>query len=138
MSTPATPCNLRPQLTTKNSFYRSLQALAQKKVDILIGTQMITKGLDFPDITLVGIINIDNAMNFPDFRSNERAFRTIVQVAGRAGRGEKPGTVTTYKKPGIFWPKSPLRERSPKVNHPLNVAFVFFYKNTSECSEQWP
>ncbi|MDE6432362.1 MAG: primosomal protein N', partial [Opitutales bacterium] len=56
-------------------------------------TQMIAKGLDFPNVSLVGIIDIDGIINFPDFRSSERAFQLMLQVAGRAGRGDKPGLV---------------------------------------------
>ena len=61
--------------------------------DILLGTQMISKGLDFPLVTLVGIINADTTLNIPDFRSGERTFSLLSQVAGRAGRGEKKGEV---------------------------------------------
>jgi primosomal protein N' (replication factor Y) len=78
---------------TKENFRRTLDAFGAGKIDILIGTQMIAKGLDFPNVSLVGIVNGDGAVNFPDFRANEHVFQSIVQVSGRAGRGTKPGVV---------------------------------------------
>lgn len=70
-----------------------LDRVARKEVDILLGTQMIAKGLDFPNVTCVGVIDADVGMSLPDFRSGERAFQLMAQVAGRAGRGPKGGTV---------------------------------------------
>jgi primosomal protein N' (replication factor Y) len=77
----------------KGTQEKILQALEQRKIDILIGTQMITKGHDFPFITLVGVISADTALNMPDFRAAERTFQLITQVAGRGGRGDSPGKV---------------------------------------------
>jgi len=70
-----------------------IKAFKNKKYNILIGTQMVSKGLDFPDCTLVGIINADTTLNIPDFRSSERTFSLLSQAAGRAGRSTKKGKV---------------------------------------------
>ena len=70
-----------------------LSAFRDGELDVLIGTQMVAKGLDFPNVTVVGVINADVALSLPDFRANERAFQLITQVAGRAGRGPKGGQV---------------------------------------------
>lgn len=77
----------------KGAHERILTEFKQGKKDILIGTQMISKGLDFPNVTLVGIISIDSTLNLPDFRASERTFQLITQVAGRAGRGLQEGRV---------------------------------------------
>ncbi len=78
---------------TKWSHFRILERMRQREVDILLGTQMIAKGLDFPEVTLVGVINADVGLNLPDFRASERTFQLLSQVAGRAGRGAEPGEV---------------------------------------------
>jgi primosomal protein N' (replication factor Y) len=72
---------------------RVLGAFRKKHIDVLIGTQMIAKGLDFPDVTLVGVVSADTGLFVPDYRAAERTFQLLHQVAGRAGRGEKAGTV---------------------------------------------
>ena len=79
--------------TTKWAHHRILERVARKEVDILVGTQMIAKGLDFPDVTLVGVVDADTALHLPDFRAAERTFQLIAQVAGRAGRGPAGGRV---------------------------------------------
>lgn len=77
----------------KNSYNEIIEAFENREIDILVGTQMITKGLDFDNVGLVGILQADSLLNMPDFRSFERAFQVITQVAGRAGRAQKQGLV---------------------------------------------
>ncbi|HMR74231.1 MAG TPA: primosomal protein N' [Polyangiaceae bacterium] len=72
---------------------RILNQMRAKELDVLVGTQMVTKGHDLPEVTLVGVLNADSALSLPDFRAAERTFQLLVQVAGRAGRGDRPGTV---------------------------------------------
>ncbi len=80
-------------LTRKNTHIEILNRFQKHETDILIGTQMIAKGLDNPNVTLVGVISADSTFNLPDFRSAERGFQLLTQVAGRAGRGEYTGRV---------------------------------------------
>ena len=77
----------------KGAHDRLLGAFRRGEADVLLGTQMVAKGLDFPSVTLVGVISADTALNLPDFRSSERTFQLLSQVAGRSGRGERPGEV---------------------------------------------
>ncbi|MCZ0717200.1 primosomal protein N' [Aerococcus kribbianus] len=77
----------------KGSHQKILDQVANQEADILLGTQMIAKGLDFPNITLVGVINADTSLYLPDFRASERTFQLLTQVAGRAGRGDLTGQV---------------------------------------------
>src|SRR5213596_23058 len=80
-------------MTRKEAYREALRNFRIGKIDILVGTQMIAKGLHFPNVTLVGIINADLALHLPDFRAGERTFQLLTQVAGRAGRGETSGEV---------------------------------------------
>jgi primosomal protein N' (replication factor Y) len=87
----------------KHALRDTLNAFKSHKIDVLIGTQMIAKGLHFPNVTLVGILNADLSLHVPDFRAGERTFQLITQVAGRAGRGELEGEVIVQ----TFTPHSP-------------------------------
>jgi primosomal protein N' (replication factor Y) len=77
----------------REDYERTLDAFGKGEIDVLVGTQMIAKGLDFPRVTLVGIVNADGALHLPDFRAAERTFQLISQVAGRAGRGDLAGRI---------------------------------------------
>ncbi len=79
--------------TRKDAHQKILDAFKSRQIDILVGTQMIAKGLDFPNVTLVGVISADTALNLPDFRAGERSFNLLTQVAGRSGRGKAGGEV---------------------------------------------
>ncbi len=83
----------RDTTTRKGSILTLLRGIKNRTIDILVGTQMVAKGHDFPNITLVGIICADLSLSFPDFRAGERTFQLLAQVAGRAGRGDVPGRV---------------------------------------------
>lgn len=93
--------------TRKGAHDEILQEFAQGKADILIGTQMVAKGLDIPNVTLVGVVTADAAFNMPDYRSTERGFQLLTQVSGRTGRGDKAGEVVwqTYntEMPVLSW-----------------------------------
>jgi primosomal protein N' (replication factor Y) len=77
----------------KYGYHRIISAFQAQEIDILVGTQMLSKGLDFSNVSLVGVMNADTMLNFPDFRAHERSFQMLVQVSGRAGRKEKRGKV---------------------------------------------
>jgi primosomal protein N' (replication factor Y) len=77
----------------KGASEKILKALEGRDIDILVGTQMIAKGHDYPNVTLVGVISADTSLNIPDFRSAERTFQLLTQVSGRGGRGASPGRV---------------------------------------------
>jgi primosomal protein N' (replication factor Y) len=86
-------CRIDSDSMASKDYYRLLNDFGEGRIDILAGTQMLAKGLHFPNVTLVGIISADTCLYLPDFRANERTFQLISQVAGRAGRSEKKGTV---------------------------------------------
>lgn len=89
-------------MARKNRFRELLGEFRTGRIDVLVGTQMIGKGLDFPNVTLVGLVDADLSMHVPDFRANERTFQLLVQVAGRAGRGDRAGEVVVQ----TFTPQS--------------------------------
>ncbi len=105
-------------MTRRGSYEEVLGKFRARQIDILIGTQMIAKGLDFPNVTLVGIINADIGLHSPDFRAGERTFQLLTQVAGRAGRGETEGEV-------IIQTFSPA---SPSIQHARHHDYAGFYE----------
>ncbi len=112
---------------SKKSYDKLISDFEQHKVDILIGTQMVTKGLDFDDVSLVGILNADNMLNFPDFRAHERAYQLMAQVSGRAGRKNKRGLV-------ILQTSSPGHSIIGQV---IRNDYVAMYKNEIEERRQF-
>jgi len=110
----------------KDDYRRVLGEFRHGKIDILIGTQMIAKGLHFPNVTLVGIIYADMALHQPDFRAGERTFQLLTQVAGRAGRGEIEGEVFVQ----TFTPFHPA------IQYARRHDFVGFYEQEMEFREQ--
>lgn len=132
---------LRMDLDTtrrKGSHEAILSAFSRGEYNVLVGTQMIAKGLDFPSVTLVGVISADISLNLPDFRSSERTFQLLVQVAGRSGRGNTPGKVVIqtycpshyavlyagrYDYEGFYAKELALRQElgSPPFSHLISV-----------------
>jgi primosomal protein N' (replication factor Y) len=113
-------------MSRKNAYRQTLQAFRTGKIDILIGTQMIAKGLDFPNVTLVGIINADVGLHMPDFRAGERTFQLLTQVAGRAGRGDTEGEVYVQS-------STPF---SPAIQFARHHNFEGFWEQESEFRER--
>lgn len=103
---------------TKDSYEEILNGFANREADILLGTQMIVKGHDFPDVTLVGILAADLSLHVNDYRAGERTFQLLTQAAGRAGRGKRPGEVViqTYD-PGHY-----------SIVHAANQDYQGFYE----------
>jgi primosomal protein N' (replication factor Y) len=88
---------------SKNAYEEIIDDFSHRRIDVLIGTQMVTKGLDFDHVSLVGILDADMLLNRPDFRAYERAFQLMSQVAGRAGRKEKQGKVVIQSAQAEHW-----------------------------------
>ncbi|MFH1609852.1 MAG: primosomal protein N' [Candidatus Bipolaricaulota bacterium] len=95
-----------------------LSALAQGEVHILVGSQMVGKGLDFPGITLVGVVNADQLLSIPDFRAGERTYQLIASAAGRAGRGARPGEVIVQSDHADYY----------AIRHALSEDYIRFYQ----------
>ncbi len=114
-------------LSKKNEHIEILQKFQNGEIDILIGTQMIAKGLDNPNVTLVGVINADLSFNLPDYRSSERGFSLLTQVAGRSGRGKNKGKVIfqTYNEGNLLLQKAKEQD------------YLSFFEKELELREQY-
>ena len=113
--------------TTRGKFgyQKIIGAFEAREIDILVGTQMLSKGLDFDNVSLVGILNADTMLNFPDFRAYERAYQMMVQVSGRAGRAQKQGKVAIQ----TFNPKHSILQQVMETN------YVSMFKE--QLQERW-
>lgn len=135
----------------KNSHERIAKSFLTHQADILIGTQMIAKGLDFPQVTLVGIISADTVLYLPDFRSSERTFQLLCQVAGRAGRGTSPGraVVQTYTPEhyaiasaakhdyaSFYHQEMAYRQRHEYPPYSRLVSLVYAHPNNGTCQRE--
>ncbi|GGD97415.1 replication restart helicase PriA [Planktosalinus lacus] len=97
----------------KHAYEKLIEGLEQGEIDIMVGTQMLAKGLDFRNVSLVGVMNADNLLNYPDFRALERSFQLLLQVSGRAGRTSKQGKVFIQS----FNPKHPILQQVVSQNY---------------------
>src|SRR5207248_5745933 len=113
-------------MSRKDAYRETLHAFRAGKIDILVGTQMIAKGLHFPNVTLVGIIYADLSLHMPDFRAGERTFQLLTQVAGRAGRGDVEGEVIVQ----AFTPFHPA------IQYARRHDFTGFYEQEIEFRQQ--
>jgi primosomal protein N' (replication factor Y) len=114
-------------MTRKNAYRETLGKFRTGQIDILVGTQMIAKGLHFPNVTLVGIVNADLGLHMPDFRAGERTFQLLTQVAGRAGRGEMEGEVLVQS----FTP------HAPAIQYARHHDFEGFWDQESDFRRQF-
>ncbi len=106
----------------KQSYQELIEEFAEHRTDILVGTQMVSKGLDFEKVKIVGVLNADTLLNFPDFRSTERAFNMLEQVAGRAGRRQEPGKVLIQT----------TKTDEKVLEHVVNHDYMSYYKEELE------
>jgi primosomal protein N' (replication factor Y) len=113
-------------MRNREDYERVLDSFKKGELDILIGTQMIAKGLHFPNVTLVGVINADQGLHIPDFRAPEKTFQLLTQVAGRAGRGEIKGEV-------IIQTYTPF---NPAIQAALNHDYEGFFEEEIEMRHQ--
>src|SRR5690625_3787004 len=111
----------------KYGYEKIITAFEQKDIDVLVGTQMLAKGLDFRDVDLVGVMNADNLLNFPDFRAHERAFQLLTQVAGRAGRTEQQGKVLIQ----TYSPKHPV------LRHVIESDYQALYQEEMQSRREY-
>ena len=112
---------------SKYAYKQLIDEFELGNIDILVGTQMVTKGLDFDNVSVVGVLNVDSVLNFPDFRSFEKAYQLIIQVSGRAGRKDKEGTVyiqTNHPEHSV-------------INHVLADNYLQFYQSQINEREQF-
>ena len=114
-------------------YYRLLKEFGQGRIDILAGTQILAKGLHFPNVTLVGVVSADTCLYLPDFRSNERTFQLISQVAGRAGRSEKHGTVFVQ----TYFPDQPTIQFALKQDFEGFVCEEMKHRETCTLPPLW-
>ena len=138
----------------KHGYEKIINSFEQQEIDILVGTQMLTKGLDFRNVNLVGIMNADSLLNFPDFRAHERSFQLLTQVAGRAGRTKKRGKViiqsynpnhrilqqvTTSDYLGMFQEQIYEREqyKYPPINRIIKITFKHKDYNKLNDASEW-
>ena len=119
----------RDTAQSRKTFTETIRAFERGEADILVGTQMITKGFDFAGVSLVGMLNVDNLLNYPDFRASERAFQIISQMAGRAGRRMKRGTVIiqTSQPRNIVVLQAAAGDYNAMISMQLSERREFFY-----------